>query len=230
MKKSCSFLLVIFLLMLSTTLILAQTRQRRVGPGTPIKQGAPTAAQPPSTQGAPTTARPPVLGGANYPNNRQPTVQESPAKTGPEEVSAGDVIRVNTTLVTIPVSVMDRDGRYVPNLNKEDFRLWEDGVEQQVAFFSSVDEPFSVVLMIDTSGSTRFRLEDIQDAAINFVNQLRPDDKVMVVSFDDQVRVLSEFTSDRSRLRDAIRRTETGNGTRLYHAVDLAVDQPLNTI
>ncbi len=230
MKKSCSFLLVIFLLSLSTTVILAQTRQRRVGPGTPSKQGAPTSAQPPSTQGAPTTGRPPVLGGANYPNNRHPTVQESPAKTGPEEVGAGDVIRVNTTLVTIPLSVMDRDGRYVPNLNKEDFRLWEDGVEQQVAFFSSVDKPFSVVLMIDTSGSTRFRLEDIQDAAINFVNQLRPDDKVMVVSFNDDIRILADFTSDRAKLRRAIQRANTGDGTRLYDAVDMVINQQLSRI
>jgi len=66
---------------------------------------------------------------------------------------------------------MDRDGRFVPNLKKEDFRVWEDGIEQQVAFFSSVDKPFSLVLMLDTSNSTRFRLEDIQEAAITFVNQ-----------------------------------------------------------
>jgi VWFA-related protein len=233
MKKSCSFLLVIFLLSLSTMVAEAQTRQRRVGSATASKQGTSsttTTAQPPSTQGSPTTARPPVLGGANYPNNRQPTVQESPAKTGPEEVDAGDVIRVNTTLVTIPVSVMDRDGRYVPNLNKEDFRLWEDGVEQQVAFFSSVDKPFSVVLMIDTSGSTRFRLEDIQDAAINFVNQLRPDDKVMVVSFNDDIRILADFTSDRARLQRAIRHADTGDGTRLYDAVDMVINQQLSRV
>jgi len=232
MKKSCSFLLVISLLSLSTMVALAQTRQRRVGSGTPSRQGTSTTttAQPPSTQGAPTTARPPVLGGANYPNNRQPTVQESPAKTGPEEVDAGDVIRVNTTLVTIPVSVMDRDGRYVPNLNKEDFRLWEDGVEQQVAFFSSVDKPFSVVLMIDTSGSTRFRLEDIQDAAINFVRQLRPDDKVMVVSFNDDIRILADFTSDRAKLQRAIQHAETGDGTRLYDAVDMVINQQLSRV
>jgi VWFA-related protein len=233
MKKSCSFLLVIFLLSLSTMVAEAQTRQRRVGSATPSKQGTSsttTTAQPPSTQGSPTPARPPVLGGANYPNNRQPTVQESPAKTGPEEVDAGDVIRVNTTLVTIPVSVMDRDGRYVPNLKKEDFRLWEDGVEQQVAFFSSVDKPFSVVLMIDTSGSTRFRLEDIQDAAINFVNQLRPDDKVMVVSFNDDIRILADFTSDRARLQRAIRHADTGDGTRLYDAVDMVINQQLSRV
>ena len=153
-----------------------------------------------------------------------------PTSNGPEEVEAGDVIKVNTTLVTLPVSVMDRDGRYVPNLQKEDFRLWEDGVEQKVAFFSSVDKPFSLVLMIDTSGSTRFRLEDIQDAAITFVNQLRPDDQVMVVSFDDDVRVLTEFTSDRYRLRDAIRHTRSGNGTRLYDAVDMVMNQRLNRV
>jgi VWFA-related protein len=145
-------------------------------------------------------------------------------------VDAGDVIKVNTTLVTLPVSVMDRDGRYIPNLKKEDFRLWEEGIEQNVAFFSSVDKPFSLVLMIDTSGSTRFRLEDIQDAAITFVNQLRPDDQVMVVSFDDDVRVLSEFTSDRYRLRDAIRHTRTGNGTKLYDAFDMVINQRLSRI
>ena len=147
------------------------------------------------------------MGGANRSwQSLKPTAE--PVNDGPEEVDAGDVIKVNTTLVTLPVSVMDRDGRYIPNLKKEDFRLWEEGVEQNVAFFSSVDKPFSLVLMIDTSGSTRFRLEDIQDAAITFVNQLRQDDQVMVVSFDDDVRVLSEFTNDRYRLRDAIRRTK----------------------
>src|SRR4030095_1272423 len=146
----------------------------------------------------------------------------------PEEVEAGDVVRVNTTLVTLPVSVTDRDGRYIPNLRKEDFRLWEEGIEQSVAFFSSVDKPFSVVLMLDTSGSTRFRLDEIQDAAITFVSQLRQDDRVMVVSFDDSIRVLSELTLARSRLRSAIRRTEPGEGTKLYEAVDFVMNQRLN--
>jgi VWFA-related protein len=85
-------------------------------------------------------------------------------------------------------------------------------------------------LMIDTSGSTRFRLEDIQDAAIAFVNQLRRDDRVMVVSFDDDVRVLSEFSNDRNQLRDAILRTQTGNGTRLYDAVDLVMKRRLEQV
>ena len=175
-------------------------------------------------------SKPPVLGGANYPNNRQPEPQQEQQPTGPEEVDAGDIIRVNTTLITIPVSAMDRDGRYVPNLQKEEFRIWEDGVEQDVAFFQSVDKPFSVVLMLDTSPSTQFRLEDIQDAAISFVNQLRSDDKVMVVSFNDDIKILSEFTTDRRKLHNAIQRSKTDDGTRLYDAVDMVINQQLSRV
>ena len=217
MHRTLTFFLFLSLVAIIASGSSAQTRPRRVDHG--------TASGPVST----TPAKPPVLGGAT--TQRQGDIKPSvPNNTGPEEVEAGDVIKVNTTLVTLPVSVMDRDGRYIPNLSKEDFRLWEDGVEQNVAFFSSVDKPFSVVLMIDTSGSTRFRLEDIQDAAITFVNQLRPDDSVMVVSFDDQVRILSEFTNNRYRLRDAIRQTRTGDGTKLYDAVDLVINQRLNRV
>ena len=125
---------------------------------------------------------------------------------------------------------MDRDGRYIPNLLKDDFRIWEDGVEQEVAFFASVDKPFSVVLMLDTSPSTQFRMEEIQDAAITFVNQLRPDDQVMVVSFNDDIKVLSEFTTDRSKLNRAIQRARTDDGTRLYDAVDMVMNKHLSRI
>ncbi|MEP6636213.1 MAG: VWA domain-containing protein [Acidobacteriota bacterium] len=200
----------------------AQTRERRVGQTPPASPST-------STPGTAAPARPPVLGGSNTSGDK-PTGNPSATANGPEEVEAGDVIRVETTLVTLPVSVTDRDGKYIPNLTKSDFRLWEDGVEQQVAFFASVDKPFSVVLLIDTSGSTRFKIEDIQDAAISFVNQLRSDDRVMVVSFDDDIRILTDFTSDRNRMRDAIRRTRTGNGTKLYDAVDLVMNQRLSQV
>lgn len=223
MKRISLCVALLSLLALSAIALNAQTRQRRVFQD-------PTANR---TTPAPDSAKPshaPVLGGATRPAGAPAAGQPADtASNGPEEIDDGDVVRVNTTLVTLPVSVSDRDGRYIPNLRKEDFRLWEEGVEQNVAFFSSVDKPFSVVLMIDTSGSTRFRLDEIQDAAITFVNQLRPDDRVMVVSFDDNIRVLSEFTSDRNRLRNAIRRTEPGNGTKLYDAVDLVMNQRLNS-
>jgi Ca-activated chloride channel homolog len=221
MKKLFVFLSLLSLLATSIGIGFGQGRPRRVGDSTNAPQ---------NTAPAPAPTKPPVLGGANYPNNRQPETQQDQTPAGPEEVEAGDVIRVNTTLVTIPVSVMDRDGRYVPNLQKDEFRLWEDGVEQEVAFFQSVDKPFSVVLMLDTSPSTQFRLEDIQDAAISFVNQLRSDDKVMVVSFNDDIKILSDFTTDRNRLQRAIQRSRTDDGTRLYDAVDMVINQQLSRI
>ena len=197
------------------------------GQGRPRRVGSSTGTSTPTT-GTTRSSQPPVLRGNNRPQGQPSTRPSTPVQQEPEEVDAGDVIRVNTTLVTIPLSVTDRNGRYIPNLVKEDFRLWEEGVEQDVAYFSSVDKPFSVVLMIDTSASTKFRLEEIQDAAIEFVNQLRSDDRVMVVSFDDDVQIHSEFTSNRYQLRDAILETQTGRGTRLYDAVDRVINQRLN--
>jgi VWFA-related protein len=171
-----------------------------------------------------------VLGGANRDPNEQKPAGTSSKDASPEEVGAGDVVRVDTTLVSIPVSVMDRDGKYIPDLTKEDFRVWEDGVEQKVAYFASTEKPFTVALLIDTSGSTRFKLGEIQDAAIAFVEQLRADDRVMVVSFSDKIRVLTQPTNDRYALRSAIRQTEPGSGTRLYDAVDQVINQQFNRI
>ena len=221
MRKFFVFLSLLSLLSMATVIGFGQGRPRRVGDSTGVQQSTPPPAAP---------TRPPVLGGANNPNNRPPERQAEQAPAGPEEVDSSDVIRVNTTLVTIPVSVMDRDGRYVPNLQKEEFRVWEDGVEQEVAFFQSVDKPFSVVLMLDTSPSTQFRLEDIQDAAISFVNQLRSDDRVMVVSFNDDIKILTEFITDRNKLQRAIQRSKTDDGTRLYDAVDMVINQQLSRV
>ena len=220
-----------------------QGRPRRVGavPSTqPPARTTPSSPQPASSQpGSNPTDRvnqvgrppaPPVLRGANRdPNEQQPT-PTPPKDNAPEEYGEGDILRVDTTLVSIPVSVMDRNGKFIPNLRKEDFHIWENGVEQQVAYFASVDKPFTVALVIDTSGSTKYRLMEIQDAATAFVNQLRPDDRVMVVSFSDKIRVLSQPTNDRLALRDAIQRTEPGSGTRLYDAVDMIINEHFNRI
>ena len=219
MRRSSALVLLVVLAVCATSLF-AQSRPRRVE-----QSSSPAATSPPAP------GRAPVLSGATTANQGQnPSQPSSTIHTGPEEVDQNDVVRVNTTLVTIPVSVMDRDGRYAPNLRKEDFRLWEDGVEQQIAFFQTVDKPFSVVLMIDTSGSTRFRLDEIQDAAIAFVNQLQPSDRVMVMTFDDKIRVLTDFTGDRYKLRDAIHQTRPGEGTKLYEAVDTVINQKLQRI
>jgi Ca-activated chloride channel family protein len=218
----------------ATALAQAQTRPRRVGSPPSSQQSepqTPSQSQPDDASQTSRPSRPPVLGGANRdPNEQKPASTTSSKDAGPEEVGEGDVVRVETTLVSIPVSVTDRDGKYIPNLTKDDFHVWEDGVEQRVAYFASTEKPFTVALMIDTSGSTRFKLEEIQDAAIAFVNQLRPDDRVMVVSFSDKIRILSQPTNDRNALRYAIHQTEPGSGTRLYDAVDQVINQSFNRI
>lgn len=203
----------------------AQTRPRRVGSSAPA-QPAPAPTTTPQTQ-----SRPVLKTGTTVSSGRTSSQQSTgtaPTSYEPEEVGDGDVVRVNTTLVSIPVSVMDRNGRFIPDLRQADFKIFEDGVEQQVAYFAAVEKPFTVALVIDTSASTQFRLDEIQDAAIGFVNQLRRDDRVIIVSFDEEVRVLAEATSDRNVLRDAIRRTQTGGNTKLYDAVDLVINQRLS--
>jgi Ca-activated chloride channel homolog len=134
-------------------------------------------------------------------------------------------IKMDTALVTIPVSVMDRDGKFVPFLKKRDFRIYEDGVEQDIESFNSVETPFHVALVLDTSNSTMFKFADIQDAAFAFIKQLRRDDKVMVVSFDSKVRFHCDFTNYYDELRRAINETRIGGSTKLYEAVDKVVDR-----
>lgn len=162
-----------------------------------------------------------------------PTSSSAQKKTPPkpnEETAADDVIRVNTTLVTLPVSVMDRSGRFIPDLKQEQFHLYEDGVEQQIAYFDSAEKPFTVALLLDISDSTKARLTSIQDAAAAFVDQLRPADRVFIVAFDKRISVLCEPTSDRVVLNNAIHRTATGGGTSVYDALDLVVKQRLNRV
>jgi len=149
---------------------------------------------------------------------------------GEGETIEGDTLTVNTALVTVPVTVMDRNGHYVPNLTRRDFHVFENGAEQKIAYFATVDQPFTVVLLIDTSGSTHFKIEEMQSAAISFINQLKDQDRVVVMSFDDSIRTLCEPTSDRDTLIQAVRRTRTGDGTRLYDAVHQVVRQKLKSI
>ena len=170
------------------------------------------------------------------PNGLPPTLKggarpsATPIPNGEVVEDDGDVIKVETSLVSFPVSVLDRDGRFITGLKKEDFQIFEDGKEQTVDSFSSVEVPFTVILLLDVSPSTQFRIDEIQDAAIAFVDQLRPNDKVSVISFDERVRVLSPPTSNRNALRNAIRQAQFGDGTSLYEAVDYVISRELKRI
>jgi Ca-activated chloride channel family protein len=160
-----------------------------------------------------------------------PNSTNSDKKTDDDVVEDdGEVIKIETNLITIPVSVFDRDGRFISNLQQADFQIFENNVEQKIDYFASIENPFTVVLLIDVSPSTQYKIEEIQDAAINFVNQLRNNDKVVVISFDERVHVLSPATSNRNVLRNAIRQADFGDGTGLYEAVDYAINQQLRRI
>ena len=152
------------------------------------------------------------------------------SSTSSQEVGEGDVVCVDTALVNVPVGVMDRQGRFIYDLRKEDFTIFENSVKQDVAFFESVESPFTVVLMLDTSSSVWKKLDLIKDAAIGFVDQLRPADRVMVLSFAHKITVHSESTNDRERLRSIIRGIGKGMSTHLYDSVAKVMTKKLMQI
>jgi len=144
-----------------------------------------------------------------------------------QEIDPNDVIRVKTTLVNSPVLVIGRDGKYVPNLKREDFEVFENGVKQEIAYFAPVENPFTVAIVIDTSRSALFDLQDIQEAAIAFVDKMRPNDRALVVAFSNDVSVLAESTSDHEALRNAIRSAKPGGNTRVYDAMKFVLEEKL---
>ncbi len=152
----------------------------------------------------------------------QPTIELN--KVNPED----DIIRVETDLVIIPAQITERNGKAVLGLKKEEFKIFENEIEQEIAYFSNEEQPFTVALVLDMSYSSVFKLPEIQNAALSFVNQLRENDKVMVVSFDEKVRVLCEPTSNRKVLRLAIEGTKIASGTSLYSALDLVFNEKFN--
>jgi len=135
------------------------------------------------------------------------------------------VIRAEVEAVLVNVLVTDRNGRPITGLKRENFRIFEDKVEQQIGTFFPVDAPFSVVLLLDTSYSTYGKLGPIQDSAIEFVEQIHPQDEVMVISFDDEVYLETDFTSNNDAAARAIKRTRTGQSTKLFDAVFLGMEQ-----
>ncbi|MDQ2921208.1 MAG: VWA domain-containing protein [Acidobacteriota bacterium] len=154
---------------------------------------------------------------------QEPTAEASPETSSGGEQQEVETLKIDTNLVTVPVIATSIDGHYLPDLQQSEFNVSEDGVKQEVSFFATVNAPFHVVLLLDTSASTREKLAVIRRAAVAFVEQLQSGDRVKVISFDDQVRDLNEFTNDRATLRNAINKTESGQGTKLYDAFDLAL-------
>ena len=156
-----------------------------------------------------------------------PSQTTSTGRRGDEVKIDGELVRVATDLVTIPVRVATRDGKPVKNLLQREFSIFENGELQPIAYFSSDDQPFTVALVLDMSYSTVFKLEEIKTAARIFILKLRPLDKVTVISFDEKPHVLCEPTSDRRVLQLAIAGARLGSGTALFDTLHSAVEEKL---
>ncbi len=152
--------------------------------------------------------------------------------TGPvpgDDISEGDVIRVDSQLVTLNISVIDRGtNRGLVGLGQSDFSLFEDGQEQRIVQFESSNAPFDLVLLIDLSGSTRDVVKLIRAAAVRFVEAARPADRIGIITFAGQPSVVSTLTADRDLLRQRIETIDTARGdTKLYDATNFAMEEVL---
>jgi VWFA-related protein len=125
---------------------------------------------------------------------------------------------------------MDRSGRYIGHLNKDDFRVYENGVEQELAYFASVEQPFTVALLLDVSGSTQSRLQAIRSAANTFISRLRPNDRLLLISFDGKVNVLTEAVTLSELRKMRVRLDAVNDGTVLYDTLGFVLNQRLARI
>lgn len=151
-----------------------------------------------------------------------------------DEVDEGDVVRVETQLVSVPAIVTNSAGRPLAGLRAENFLLFENGQQQQITNFATTEAPFEIALLLDTSGSTRADVDLIRQAANAFINALRPGDRVAIVSFNTtrqgqsvaaKVQVHSRLTGDRKLLRSAIENLGSSNGTPFYDALERIADE-----
>lgn len=174
--------------------------------------------------------RPRTVGNQNQ--NTAPATQTN--SNSSEEVDEGDVVRVETQLVTVPAIVTDKTGRPVPTLRQENFAVFEDGKPQRLTNFATTEAPFEIALLLDTSGSTREDLGLIRDAANAFISALRAGDRISIIAFNNEpstngpiaaVDVLTALTDKRTVLRNAVANLGTSNGTPFYDALLRIGDQ-----
>ncbi|MGH9948521.1 MAG: VWA domain-containing protein [Pyrinomonadaceae bacterium] len=177
------------------------------------------------SESKPGTKRPPRV----FPANLRSSNTVENAKSA-DAATDENTIKVNTNLITIPVSVFDRNGLYIPNLRQDEFKIFEDGVEQQIAYFSASEKPITVALLLDTSYSTEYKIDEIRTAAKAFVDQLKIQDRVMVVEFRQKVKVRTELTTNRVEIYKGIDKADFGSGTSIYEAVDETLREHLSKV
>lgn len=128
-------------------------------------------------------------------------------------------IKTDVSLVTLTATVLDKSGRTVTDLKKDDFLVYEDGSVQAASFFQAVDAPVSLGILFDTSGSMMDKMDEVQDAVIHLIDKTNPQDDIFVLQFSTEAFVVQDFTDDRTVLRQAIRGLQARGSTSLYEAI-----------
>jgi len=161
-----------------------------------------------------------ALAGALYPT----------ALTTSTPQSSQDTLKVDVALVNVPLSVIDRHGKFIPSLTAKDFLVEEDGRRQEIKSFAREDElPLTLALLIDTSPSVRPVIDEEKQTAVGFLESvLRAKDEALVIGFDRSVTLVQDFTDNIRELKRAIDGLEIGSGTSVYDAVYLACDEKLS--
>ncbi|MBA2737903.1 MAG: VWA domain-containing protein [Pyrinomonadaceae bacterium] len=136
-----------------------------------------------------------------------------------------DVIKVDSSIVRLNVGVVDQKGRPITSLTKENFTIYENGVKQNIARFEPTVAPFSVVMILDMSGSTKSFRDNIRFSALRFLDALAPDDRVAVIEFYKKVNLLNDFTTDRKIVAHSIGAANGVGDTQLYKALKLALEK-----
>jgi Ca-activated chloride channel family protein len=155
--------------------------------------------------------------------NQTPPAQPAPAGAQPPSRQSPP-FRAGVDLVSLNVAVTDATAHYVTTLEQEDFSVFEDGMKQEVTFFSRTNLPIALALMMDTSASMDTKLPIAQEAATGFVRRLRSQDLAEIIDFDNRVTIIAPFSNDVAELEQAIRKTSAGGSTSLYNAIYIALN------
>ena len=169
---------------------------------------------------------------APAPQPPAPAAPAAPTDAPPQEPAPGaaqgadqPLFRSGVEVVSLNVTVTERDGKFVAGLPRESFSVFEDGVKQDIIFFSGTQLPTALGLLIDTSASMNDKMAITQQAAIGFVDRMGAADVLTIVDFDSRAEILQGFTAERDRLAAAIKRTTAGGSTSLYNAVYIALNE-----
>jgi len=201
----------------------SQLAERSAEPAPPVLSPPPAPPQPraDSESAAQSTV---ILPPPNH-GQGQSSSQGSVSRDASGTYSTGYKLKLDVEWIYLNASVRDRKtNRSVPNLQKTDFQVYEDGNPQEIGRFLETEEPFHLLLLLDVSGSTQEYLEMIQDASIQFTRQIGPEDQIAVATFNSNYRLRQDFTSDRGRAVNAIEQIRSGGGTAVYDALLEAVN------